>query len=926
MLLDRDEECSRIDRLIDDARAGTSGALLLRGEPGIGKSELLRYAVARAAGMKILRTTGFESESELPFSALSELLGPVLSYLSRIPDRQAAALSGALALAPDASGDRFAVSAGTLSVLAAAAEDRPVLAVVDDVQWLDGSSRDALAFAARRLGAEGIVILLASREQVEAFPPGAIPELALSGLPDDAAAALVESNASCEVAGDVIRALVTATAGNPLALVETPGLLSEAQLVGREPLPEPVPAGPGVKHAFLQRVSSLPARTREALIVAAALETGATDEFLAALRELGIDASALEAAEDVGLVRIEDGQIRFQHPLLRSAVYEGATARQRRAAHGALASALTASNAANAAARRAWHLARAVVGPNEEVASAMEDAAREARRRGGHAAAGSAFEFAAMITPEPQARARRLLDAARDLHVAGRVGRAVALLDASLELVGDALTRAEIHHLRARIEMFDAEPMAAHAILVREAEHVAELDRQRAAMMFAEATGPCLMAGKSREALETASRAYALAGEVGGTCELTAGVFLAAAAALTGKVPGPVQLAIAGQYRLICADPLGTFPLAHILAAALFWTDDHERAADLLTRAIAAARAASAAGLLPLLLASHSETAFRMGRWASASANASEAVVLATDTGQRSLLGFALVALARVEAGQGRLVEAEAHGTMAAQLAREAGSYSIVFHALSVMGLLSLSAGRASEAIRLLEQVAALDEDQGGLDQAVVPWAADLVESYVRAGQTEHARETLSKFSAKSEASGHVSALATAARCRGLLATDDDIDRAFEEALHWHERLPMPFEQARTEFCFGERLRRARRVAEARVMLNRALAGFERLGAAVWAERTRSELRATGARVARAAARSDRDLTAQELQVALLVAQGATNREVAAALFLSPKTVEFHLGHVYAKLGIRSRTELARTLADDGGTRRAANH
>lgn len=913
MLLDRDEERGRIDRLIDDALAGTSGTLLLRGEAGIGKSELLRYAVERARGMEVLQARGIESEIELPFSVLAQLLRPILSLLPRIPEPQAAALAGALALAPEASGDRFAVSAATLSLLAAAAEERPVLAVVDDAHWLDGSSRDALLFAARRLGAEGIAVLIAARESVDGFPPGAVPEILLGGMPGTEGAALVAINAGPGLTPEVADRLVMATAGNPLALIETPDLLNEQQLHGDEPLPEPLPAGPTVTYAFLQRVSTLPRETRRALVVAAASETGAATEVMAALAHLGVASSALEPAEAVDLVRIEEGEIRFRHPLLRSAVYQAAGPPERRAAHRALGSILDVAKHAD---RRAWHLARAVAAPDEDVAQALEEAALEARRRSGHAAAGSAFERAAALTPGEQDRARRLLEAARDLHVAGRVDRASDLLDDALTIVENPIVRAEIQHLRARIEMFRGMPRSAHARLVVEAERVAPTDPERAALMFAEAVFPCLMAGRTDLGLETGLRAYAMAEEVGGPSRLAAGVFLAGVLALRGEHAKARELAMKSHELFIALDPLPTIPLAPPLAAALAWLEEHELGTALLVRAIAAARVIGAAGLLPLLLAQKAEFALRMGSWAAATADASEADALAIDTGQPGLRTYPLAMLAMVEAGQGREAECRAHAQTANEIARAGGIRSILSYTASALGLLSLPAGRPQEAIGHLEPVGELYYRDGAIDLAAVRWGADLIEAYVRAGRIDDAERALANFSNNAERTGRVWALATAARCRGMLASEGDFDRPFEEAFRWHSRLAMPFEQARTEFCYGERLRRSRRVTEARETLHLALDWFEHLGAAVWAERARTELRASGDRVPRMPATGPPELTAQELQVALLVAEGATNREVAAALFLSPKTVEFHLGHVYAKLGVRSRTELARTLPD----------
>ncbi|HWT25792.1 MAG TPA: AAA family ATPase, partial [Solirubrobacteraceae bacterium] len=341
MLLGRSGECSRIDRLMELAREGTSTTLVLAGDPGIGKSALLRYAMDRSEGMTVLAARGVESESEISFSGLAELLRPVLHHLDAIPGPQAAAVAGALALGPPVAGDRFAVSSGTLSLIAAASDAAPVLGVVDDIQWLDAPSAEALLFAARRLRAERVCLLFAVRDgHADAIPTTGIEQVRLGGLDPDAAAALLRQRATAPIASDVMQRLLRATMGNPLALVEIPGSLTDAQLAGREPLDEPLAAGVSVERAFLQRVASLPSNTRTALLVAAASESPALDLVVRAAAGLGADGDALEVAESAGLVSLDGSRVEFRHPLVRSAVYHGAEAAARRAAHRALAAAL----------------------------------------------------------------------------------------------------------------------------------------------------------------------------------------------------------------------------------------------------------------------------------------------------------------------------------------------------------------------------------------------------------------------------------------------------------------------------------------------------------------------------------------------------------------------------------------------------------
>lgn len=506
-LLGREVERTQIEELLSEAREGKSGVLVLRGEAGIGKSVLLEYAHERAKGMTILSARGMESESELAFWGLADLLRPVLDRLERIPARQAEALRGALALGPPGPGHRYAVAAATLSLLAAAAEEAPLLATIDDAHWLDASSAEVLLFAARRLGAEGIILLLSLREgEPTSLEPIGLPLLVLAGLDRTSSQALLEG-AVRHISSEVSERLFQTTRGNPLALLELPSLLSEGQLAGREPLEEPLPAGPGIERAFLRRMAKLPPDTQRVLLLAAASESGEMDVITLAAKALDVEPSALQPAESAGLVALEEGRLEWRHPLLRSAVYQAAPGTDQRAAHQALAEAL----AGHSADRRAWHLAAASLSPDEEVAQALEQAGLAARQRTGHAVAASAFERAARLTPGDEGRARRLLEAARDLQLVGRMDRALELLDDALAHTIDPLLRADIQHLRGSTEMWAQEPANARELLVAEATRVEPLDPGRATRMLAEATIAWTMAGECRAALETARQACAVA-------------------------------------------------------------------------------------------------------------------------------------------------------------------------------------------------------------------------------------------------------------------------------------------------------------------------------------------------------------------------------------------------------------------------------
>jgi DNA-binding CsgD family transcriptional regulator len=916
VLVGRESERQRLDALLAAARVGRSEALVLGGEAGIGKSALLEDTVARAEDFRVLRARGFESESELAFAGLADLLRPVVELLAVIPPPQASALAGALSLGPPSQGDRFAVCAATLSLLAAAADDgAPVLVVVDDAQWLDPSTTQAVLFANRRLDAEPVAVLIAMRDGGgnPLIDRAGLPRLTLAGLDGEAAAAVVSAGAAGRAVDPVVaERLVEATGGNPLALTEIPSLLTDAQLNGAQSLPD-LPAAPSVERAFATRVDALPIATQEALIVAAASDTGDLDELVAALAVSGGGGlDALDAAERVGLVSLTDDRLEFAHPLLRAAVYRGASAGQRRSAHEALARA----GQRGAAGGRAWHLAAAAQERSEEAAMALEEAALETRQRGGVAEASLAFERAAELSADDEERARRLREAASDARLAGRVDHALELLDEALEYTSDPDSRARIQHLRGVIEMWDGSAAAAHDLLVREAALIEATDRGRAAGMLTAAAWSGYMSGHLERGLATARRAHELAAGEGEPAETTAEAVLGIGLLLVGDSKDALPLLTAYHRQLLEGWGAGALPY-HVVRPAgqvLMWFERYDEARETLSRTIAAARERSALGGLPYALATLSEIDYRTGDWTAAYAGASEAVRIAEDTGQESLLSYALVCLAQVEAARGLEEDCRTHTARAAELAAVRAGAALAY-AEAALGLLELGLGRTDASVEHLTTLSGRTGERRLREPGVIQWVPDLVEAHIRAGHPVEAETTLAEFEAVSREADRTWALAAAARCRGLLAEDDAFETVFDEALELHDRTPTPFELARTQLCLGERRRRARRRADAREPLRSALAIFERLGATPWAERARRELEATGESVrARDPAATD-ELTPTELQVALLVGRGATNKEAGAALFLSPKTIETHLGRVYRKVGVRSRTELAHALA-----------
>jgi DNA-binding CsgD family transcriptional regulator len=911
VLIGRAPELSRLSLLIDAAQIGRSSALIVHGDPGIGKTSLLKQAARRAEGFRVLRARPLQAESELPFAGLSELLGPILELRERIPGPQQVALAGALALGPAVGGDRFAVAAATLSVLAAAAEDAPVLVVVDDAHWLDDPSRVSLIFAARRLGSEGIVVLFGMRDR-EWLADTGLETLRLDGLAADAAGVLIDQT---EVTLDVtVRdRLVTETRGNPLAIIEAVSTLTEDERRGRVPIGHPLAVGATLERAFAQHLEDLPDVTRRALVIAAASDTGDAREILAAMAGEGLSAQTLEAAERAEMITLSRGRVEFRHPLVRSAAYHARDPAGRRDAHRALAAAVGGDD------QGAWHLAAAAAGPDEEVAAMLEASATRALGRSAYGAAARALEAAATLSPDDAGRLRRTIQAGRALWLGGEPARAARILETAAELARDPVVRAQVQHLRAQAMFFTYPVAETHAMLVAEAGRVADQDPLLAAQMLCTASNVSVMAGEVERAEQMAREAMRAVGDHQGPSAIMAKLTLGGSSALRGNVADGLRMiepVLAGERERLM-DPMSE--LASSLFAVipiLTWTDRREMARGMLESIIAGARAAGAVTGLPFWLAGLSELELREGRITPAYAAASESVQLASDTGQATELTFSLVTLARLDAILGN--EAECRGLVSTALdsARRTGTGSIETYASSVLGLLELSLGRPDRAVAHLLTCDRLRDVHGTGLLAVVHWAGDLIDAQVRTDDLDGARVTVDMVQASAGRTGVRWELSIAARGRAMLAAEGNYEGEFERALALHGN-DSRYERARTLLALGMRRRRSRRRADARTVLREALAYFETSGALPWAEQARVELRAAGETVPSGESRpqSLHTLTPQELQVALTVAAGATNKEAAAALFLSTKTVEFHLGNAYRKLNLRSRAELVRKVA-----------
>jgi DNA-binding CsgD family transcriptional regulator len=924
----RDSEAAVVQRLLVAAREGISGTLVVVGEPGVGKTELMRHAVDAATGMRILKARGVESESELAFSGLHDIFRPVLSRLDQIPAPQAAALAGALGLGPPVAPSRLTIYAGVLSLLAAAAEELPAVAVIDDAHWLDTSSRDALLFAARRLEAEGVLMLFAVRDdESQPFDKAEIPKLRLQGLDRAATRQLLVQTVSRDLRQSLVDGLYDATGGNPLALVEI-GTATRLGDVDEASLSRGLLPAMTVEHAFLRRVDRVSQDARRALLVAAANRSRRRATAEVACAELGLGADALDDAVSAQLLVADSVHVELRHPLLRTALYRAARTGERRAVHAALANALAAEGAAD---ERAWHLAAAAAGPTEEAASALDAAAAAARDRAGFVEAALAFERAAELTEEPEQRARRLLEAARSYELSGDWTHIEPLANKAVRATKDPLVRATAQHLRGRVLMWRGSPREAHRSLVGEAGRVEPLDSGRAALMLASAAAAAIMSGDVELGIATAGRGHVTGSRTGPQIEKLAGAALGTALMLHAEVAEarPLVLRLA---ELLAHVPhhggaLSRDELLSVLPHypfTLVWLEEYGKAQGFLDALLDDARSSGTPGVLVVGLLFRSVLSFTLGNWDDARSEASEALELGRQTAQENSCARALVYLARLDAAQGREEACRASCREALEIVERLRSGSLRSYACAALGLLELGLGRPGHAVGQLAEAERLCVRGAMRHPAVTCHGPDLVEALARAGERDQAQAALAAFTARAEATGSRWALATADRCRGLLAPDDEFTADFEGALARQHREPSAFEYARTQLCYGERLRRARRRGEARECLNSAVATFDRLGARPWAEQARTELRATGETVRPRDARGLAELTPQELRVALTIARGSTNREAASLLWLSQKTIEAHLHRIYVKLGIRSRTELALYLAREGVIGRAA--
>jgi DNA-binding CsgD family transcriptional regulator len=879
--------------------------LVLRGEPGIGKTALLEYAADAARDMTVLRCVGIEAEHELPFAGMHQLVRPCLDLVERLPAPQAAALRGALGLSFDGTSDRFLVSVGLLSLLAEACDDGPVLCCVDDAQWLDGPSAEALVFAARRLQAEPIAVLVAVREgEARAFEAPGVRELVVEGLADEDARALLCAQLARAPSANVLATLLGTANGNPLALLELPTALTEAQLDGSEAILGPPPVRGAVEAAFGARVARLPEATRKVLLVAAADEAGDLAALDRAIAHLGFAASDLDPAEQEGLVRV-DGAVRFRHPLVRSAVYRSATRSERRAAHEALAA------VAVDPVSGAWHRALVADGPDETIAAELEAAAAQAVTRAAHATAGAAFERAAELSEDPAGAGRRLCAAAQSALDAGRLDSALALADRAEPLLADPVQVAQLSLIRAANAARRGSPFDAHVLLRQAGVGIAQVAPEPAIELILWSVFAGLMGGWPERALADIDQAV-------GPIPATTTVSEFGHAVIDGALALQAGDVVVARERLGAALALGdVFPGGRSSALPSFvnlFMGDFPRAMEVARRAVARLRNEGSvtilAGTLPLLAGAVINA--RHAR--DADATVAEGLELAEQLGYENDATGLIGVRARIAAFRGREEDCRQDVETAARRSVASGVGWAAINARLALAELEVGLGNARDAIEHLEQL-----HRGPFPPVAAMATPDYIDAALRLGDSERAAAALDRFAVWAPVNDRPPVQGLLARCRAVLAEDDDAaDRHFAEALELQAHDVPAFERARTQLAYGERLRRDRRKVEARTQLRAALDAFEGLGATLWAQRARGELRATGETARKRDASTIDDLTPQELRIAQLVAEGASNRDVAAQIFVSPKTVEYHLRKVFMKLGVASRVELARiSLAED---------
>ena len=904
LLRGRRREQEALERLLARVRSGRSEVLVVRGEPGIGKTALLDYLVERADGCAVLRAAGVQADMELPFAGLQQLFGPMLGSLERLPDLQREAIEVAFGLRSGPPPDRFLVGVAVLGLLAELAEERPVLCVVDDAQWLDRTSAQILGFVARRLLGERVGLVVTEREPTDDEIFRGLPKLVVRGLaPEDARDLL--GGVIAPVDDRVLDRLVAESRGNPLALTELPRALSRTQLAGGFGLAGACPLSRRIEESFLRRFEALPEATRRLMLLAAAEPVGDPLLLLRAAERLGLSLEAAAPAEASGLLEL-GGQVRFRHPLVRSAVYRAAPFAEIRAVHQALAESTDASTDPD---RRAWHRAQAALGPDEDVASELERSAQRARARGGMAAAAAFLERAAELTPDPGRRARRALAAAQANQLAGAPDVASRLLDTAVDGPLDELHDALARQLRGRIALHFGRGADAAPLLLDAARRLESLDPRRARNVYLEALYAASAAGRLGPGMRAVAKAARAAPPApvppravdllldGLALRFTDGY---RASAPTLKRAVAALLAESGA----CEGDIRWPWLATRVAAELF---DDESAHLLAGRRAQSAREVGALAVLPDLLTHLAYVRVYEGQLDAAAALMEEAESIGdASASRRTATGKLIHAACRGGPGAERLI-ADAEREAAAR-----GEGLVLTYGEHARAILHNALGHYEVAMAIAQRASVQDElTISGLS------LAELVEAAVRSGNRELAAEALAQLRVRTRAAGGDWALGLEARSRALLSDGETAERLYREAIKRLGRCRYVLELARAHLLYGEWLRREKRRMDAREELKQAQQMFRAMGAGPFAERCERELVATGETARRRTVQAREELTPHELRIARMARDGASNKEIAEQLFVSRKTIEYHLHKVFLKLGISTREQLAHALPRD---------
>ncbi|HEY5783521.1 MAG TPA: AAA family ATPase [Microlunatus sp.] len=903
-MVGRSPELGRLDAQLEAARGGSTTSVVFEGEPGMGKTTLLLAAARRATSFRCLWARGVESEAVLAHAGLLQALGPLRAVLAEIPATQAAALSVAFGWEPPgAATDRFLVAAAVLSLLAAEARRTPVLVLVDDLQWLDRESASALAFAARRLRDDPVCFVWAGRSgQIPAEFGQGLPVTSLSPFTSTEARVLLRDR----VAGRVADLLVDDTGGNPLAMLEIAERLSDAQRVGAAPLPEAPAVGDGLLQLYGQHLTELSAPARRAALLTALNRSGGSVTVAAALTGEGIDvAAALDEATDHGVLVSSAGEIAFRHPLLRTASLNQASAVEQRAAHRALASVLAADPDSVAG---TWHRAEAVVGPDQLLALDLVRAASHARHRRGYAAASIAMERAAVLGNDPVRIADWLASAAADAFAAGDTDRTRSLAARVLRATSDDRAKGRAQFTLGMLEEYAGSVPASVELLASAAARLNGAERTEA---LAELALARFRLNDIAGLIGCATAIGAVADTVDPRQRMLAD-FTQGFAAVVGGDPRTGGVLLRRTVEQIAGPTLRDDPrsLVHLALAGGF-LGDPELVMALGLHQLNQARARGGLGVLvPALTLAASARAW-LGDHAGAFADAGEAVELGEQLGYAADVAVALEMLAWQSAARGRHDEARAALERATVLTDRAGTTAFAAHQAITAAFCALCRADPSTAVVILEARLAADGGVGTMGEPLGV-APDLIEAYLALGRREAATDLAGRFAAATPTSAAPWLRALVARCRGLTAPDQQTaDLAFQAAFAAHAEAPDVFEAARTRLLYGVRLRREGQRVRARVQLDTALDAFTAMDLTAWVHRAAAELSATGAKPRGRRAQTDEPLTAQETRIALYAARGMATKDIAAALFLSPRTVEHHLGSVYRKRGVRTRAELA---------------